>query len=102
MGPSGGETLKKIQEELDQSSEKEKAEFFPGFFKAMPGGYGEGDRFLGVRVPHQRRIAKKYWKEIPEEDLEKLLDDPYHERRLTGHLMLIQKFEKAGVTKMPA
>lgn len=54
--------MKSIQEnilsDLKKAGNKEKAEFFPKFFKVGPGEYGEGDKFLGVTVPIQRQIAK--------------------------------------------
>lgn len=85
----------KIKKELDRCIEPEKREFYPKFFQAFPGGYGEGDKFLGVRVPFQRKIAQKYYRQISFEEIETLLQDPYHERRSTGLFLLINKYEKA-------
>ncbi|SDC74137.1 DNA alkylation repair enzyme [Algoriphagus faecimaris] len=45
---------------LKEKAIPEKAAFFPKFFKAFPGGYGEADQFLGVKVPEQRKIAKQF------------------------------------------
>jgi len=67
-----------------------------GFFKTGKGQYAEGDQFLGVRVPDQRRIAKKYFREADFGDVEKLLVSPWHECRLTGLLLLVYRFEKSG------
>ena len=44
-----------IKLELQQYADRQKAEFLPKFFKAYPGGYGEGDEFIGVAVPIQRQ-----------------------------------------------
>jgi len=87
--------IEKIKNDLAQYIDQEKAEFFPKFFNAFPGGYGEGDRFLGVKVPDQRKVAKKYYKDISLDAVEKLLRKPVHEYRLTALLILVNKFEKA-------
>ena len=65
------------------------------FFKTGKGQYGEGDIFLGVMVPEQRKIVKKYWKEAGFKDIQELLDSKFHECRLVGLLVLVQKYKKA-------
>jgi 3-methyladenine DNA glycosylase AlkD len=85
--------LEKLIADLRSCADAEKAAFLPRFFKAGPGEYGEGDVFLGVSVPAQRKIAKQY-ADIPLDSLETLLDSEYHECRLTALLILVQKFEK--------
>lgn len=81
--------------ELQAMADPENAEFLPRFFKAGPGEYGEGDVFIGVKVPLQRKIASKYWSIVTKESLSKLIQSPYHEARLTALLTLVQKFETA-------
>ena len=49
-----------VKTALRKLSDPEKAEFFPRFFKTGPGEYGEGDRFIGVVVPEQRKTARKW------------------------------------------
>lgn len=83
-----------IIEALRDKSIPEKAVFFPKFFKAFPGGYGEGDRFLGVTVPDQRKIAKQFFGEITLDDLSELIQNPYHEVRLTALIALVNRYEK--------
>ncbi len=73
----------------------EKAEFLPKFFKTGKGEYGEGDKFLGVIVPDQRKIAKEFYSKISLEELSELLSSEIHEHRLTALLILIHKFEKS-------
>ncbi|MGX9986400.1 DNA alkylation repair protein [Soonwooa purpurea] len=73
----------------------EKAEFFPRFFKTGPGEYGEGDLFLGVKVPDQRLIAKAFTEKISLKELAQLIASKYHEERLTALFILINKFEKS-------
>lgn len=87
--------VKEIQESLAVLSIPEKAAFFPRFFKTGKGEYGEGDLFLGVKVPDQRAVAKEYYTKISLQDLSILLSSKYHEHRLTALFMLISKFEKA-------
>ena len=78
-----------------------KAAVLSRFFKTGPGQYGEGDRFLGVMVPEQRRIAKES-RELPLAEVGKLLSSPYHEVRLTGFLVLTYAFERADAGRRRA
>lgn len=64
------------------------------FFKTDKGQYGEGDLFLGIRVPVLRKISKIYWNKINLKDCEKLLKNKYHEIRLLSLFILIIKYEK--------
>ena len=67
------------------------------YFRAVPGGYGEGDRFLGVSVPLQRRVAKRFAAlALPE--VRVLLTTGAHEERLTALFVLVHKFGKADET----
>ena len=84
-----------IIESLRDKAVPEKAAFFPRFFKAGPGEYGEGDLFLGVKVPDQRAIAKQFFKEISLDELSELIQDRYHEVRLTGLIALVYRYEKS-------
>jgi 3-methyladenine DNA glycosylase AlkD len=85
-----------VKNDLEKFSDRNKAIFLPRFFKTGPGEYGEGDKFLGIIVPNQRFVAKKYW-EINFTDIEKLLHDEYHECRLTALLILIIKYHKSNL-----
>jgi 3-methyladenine DNA glycosylase AlkD len=91
--------IHKVKQELSAQANAEKAAFFPIFFKTQPGEYGEGDKFIGVVVPQQRRIAKKYWREISLKELRELLCDPIHECRLTALFMLVHLFQKSKKEK---
>ncbi len=77
----------------------EKAAFLPKFFQAIPGGYGEGDEFLGVVVPDQRRTAKRFC-DLPLSEIQHLLNSPWHECRLTGLFILVDQFERSGKGKL--
>ena len=88
------ETIKK---ELTKLADKEKAVKLSGFFKTGKGQYGEGDIFIGITVPDQRKTAKLFY-DTGLSEIEKLLDDPIHEYRLTALLILIQKYSKSDAT----
>ena len=84
-----------IKQALEILAIPEKAEFFPKFFKNGKGEYGEGDLFIGVTVPEQRKVAKEFYNKISLEELSELLSSKIHEHRLTALLILISKFEKS-------
>lgn len=85
-----------IKKELLSYVNPDKAAHYPKFFKTGPGEYGDGDRFIGVTVPPQRQIAKKYYQEISLTEIAALLDSPIHEHRLTALIMLTYKAKKAS------
>ena len=63
------------------------------FFKTGKGEYGYGDLFLGVKVPKIRSIAKKHT-DISIMDMKKLISSKYHEERLLGLIILVNKYSK--------
>lgn len=84
-----------VEGELNALGSPEKARHLSRFFKTGPGQYGEGDQFIGVRVPEQRRIAKRY-NGISMEEIKYLLVSPIHEHRLIGLLILVERFSTSG------
>lgn len=88
-------TAHEVKKELEKNIRQDKAVFFPKFFKTNKGEYGEGDVFIGVTVPLQRQIAKKY-KFLPLHEVEILLKSAVHEHRLTALLILIIQFIKSN------
>ena len=87
--------VRDVKNRLFEKSRPEKIDELKRFFKALPGGYGEGDEFLAVTVPEQRKIAKQFYKKINLEGVEKLLQDKVHEVRLTGLFILTYIYEKS-------
>ncbi len=71
------------------------------FFKSGPGEYGEGDRFLGVTVPAQRRIARQF-RHLPLEEADELLTSRMHEERLTALFILVDQFTRTDDERVRA
>jgi 3-methyladenine DNA glycosylase AlkD len=80
--------------ELKKLARPDKTAVLLSFFQCLPGGYGEGDQFLGVIVPDQRKIAKAF-REMPLKELSLALRSPWHESRLTALFVLVHHFEKS-------
>lgn len=85
---------KDLQARLRSLSSPKDAAFLAGFFKTGPGQYGEGDVFIGVRVPVIRKVAKDF-KGLPLPEVECLLHSPIHEERLTALVILVMQAAKA-------
>ena len=83
-------TANKIIEEMLALYNENQAAHLARFFKTGKGQYGEGDKFIGIKVPLTRRIVKNYRKSIKKEDIEKLIDSEWHEIRLAGFLLLLE------------
>ena len=66
------------------------------FFKTGPGQYGEGDKFLGIKVPVTRAVVKECWRDTGWEQLEECISSEYHEVRLAALLTLVEVFKHAG------
>ena len=63
------------------------------FFKTGPGQYGEGDKFLGIKVPVTRTVVKECWKQADWTDLEECISSQYHEVRLAALLTLVEIYK---------
>ena len=88
--------IKEITAELQQAASSELAAHHQRFFKTEQGEYGEGDLFLGLKVPQIRTIAKKYTKTAQAENLAEMLQSPYHEVRLAALVIMLEKFAKGS------
>jgi 3-methyladenine DNA glycosylase AlkD len=81
-----------IKKDLKEVADESLAKNYARFFKTGKGDYGEGDKFLGMRVGTIRKIAKKN-KGMSLKDLEVLLAGEYHEYRLAAIFVLKLKFK---------
>ena len=82
-----------IKSRLKKLANKKNAEVAQRFFKTDPGEYGEGDKFLGIRVPVLRKLAKEY-QTITVEEVEHLLKSSIHEERLLALFIIISIYSK--------
>ena len=64
------------------------------FFKTGPGQYGEGDKFLGIKVPVTRSVVKECWRSVGFPELEECITSEYHEVRLAALLTLVEQFRR--------
>lgn len=88
-------TLQQVKNNLASYNDKKRGDDLHKFFQVYPGGYGEGDQFIGVTVPNQRIVSKKYYQSITLNELEQLIREPIHEHRLTALFMLVLKFQNS-------
>ncbi len=90
----------KLYNEIIARQDPEQVAGLSRFFKTGKGQYGEGDRFLGIKVPVTREVVKQCWKETSFEDLEQCVRSEYHEMRLAALLTLVQIFKHAKKDKV--
>jgi len=91
-------SLKDVKAHMQELSNPKIAEHSLRFFKTGPGEYGEGDVFLGIRVPVTRKVARKF-RELPLGQVLKLVKSKYHEERLLALFMLVALFKKGDDKK---
>lgn len=89
----------KLYNEILSWQDSEQAVNLSRFFKTGKGQYGEGDKFLGIKVPVTREVVKQCWKETTFDDLEACISSEYHEIRLAALLTLVQIFKQAKKDK---
>lgn len=87
--------VQNIRKELRRLADKQIAEHSQRFFKTAKGQYGYGDRFLGIRVPVLRKLARQY-RGVSIEEASRLLKSEFHEERLLALLLLVDMFKKAN------
>lgn len=88
-------SLTALKKDFSKLANPSKAKLLQGFFKTRKGEYGEGDSFLGIVVPKQRKLVKKYASSLSLEDIQELLSTNIHEYRLTALLILVKQYKNA-------
>ena len=87
--------MNRLFKEMLSRRDPSQVEGLSRFFKTGPGQYGEGDKFLGIKVPVTREVVKACWKTIGFAELEECIASEYHEIRLAALLTLVAIFEHA-------
>jgi len=87
-----------ILNELLELGDPERANHSQRFFKTGKGEYGEGDIFLGIKVPHLRVLAKRH-KQVNRLDALELLHSKYHEARLTALFLLVNLYNHTDASE---
>ena len=90
----------KLNNEILSRQDPEQAVNLSRFFKTGKGQYGEGDKFLGIKVPVTRDVVKQCWQDTSFDDLEACICSEYHEIRLAALLALVQIFKHAKKDKV--
>jgi 3-methyladenine DNA glycosylase AlkD len=90
---SSSSRRRELELALQTAADPERAKNLARFFKTGKGEYGEGDRFLGVRVPAQRKIALGF-KDLPFSQIAILLRSPFHEYRFAALEILVAQYER--------
>lgn len=90
-----------IEERMHALADLGQAAHLMRFFKTGPGQYGEGDRFLGLRVPQTRALVKEYNARATRDDVKALAASPWHEERLAAFLLLIEIYRRHERQRLP-
>ena len=92
-------TAKEIIGYMESLRNEEQRRVLMGFFKTDPGEYGEGDEFLGLKVPQTREVVRAA-KDLPLSEVPVLLMSHWHEVRLCGLLIMVDIFEKQATKRL--
>jgi 3-methyladenine DNA glycosylase AlkD len=92
-------TAKWIIRYMESLRNEEQRRVLMGFFKTGPGEYGEGDEFLGLKVPQTREVVRAA-KDLPLSEVPELLMSRWHEVRLCGLLIMVDMFEKQATKRL--
>lgn len=93
-------TAKEIIAFMESLRDEEQRQVLMRFFKTGPGQYGEGDEFLGLKVPQTRQVVKSMTGDLPVEAVPELLMSRWHEVRLCGLLVLVERFGKLAARRL--
>lgn len=90
---TASQSRRQLEHDLASLADPERAANVAGFFKTGKGEYGEGDRFLGITVPLQRKTALRY-RDLPLREVARLLASPIHEHRFAALEILVAQYER--------
>ncbi len=93
-------TARELVEFMESQRNEQQREILMRFFKTGLGQYGEGDAFLGLKVPQTREVVKAAATDFPIDEVPALLLSCWHEVRLCGLLILVAKFEKSAYKRL--
>lgn len=88
-------TAEQIEALIEAERNDDQREILMRFFQTGKGQYAEGDLFMGLRVPQTRAIVKEARNLVPDEEIEKLVNSPWHEVRLCGFLLMVEEMKAA-------
>jgi 3-methyladenine DNA glycosylase AlkD len=91
-------TIARVQEQLRSLANPDDAVFLQRFFKTGPGEYGEGDNFLGIRVPAIRKLAREH-RDLPHGATLELLRSHWHEERLLALIILVNAYTRGDAAE---
>ena len=93
-------TAQEIIAHMESLQNEKQRKILMGFFKTGPGEYGEGDEFLGLKVPQTREVVVNVAQNLVLSEVPTLLMNRWHEVRLCGFLILVAKFEKLATKRL--
>lgn len=91
--PTRRPSLAALRKELYALADPADAIHLQRFFKTAPGEYGAGDKFLGLRVPALRRLAREY-RELADGQALEMLTSPWHEERLLALMLMVDRHSR--------
>lgn len=94
-------TLIELRKEIKQCASLVRAKSSARFFKTGPGEYAEGDRFMGIAMPDERKIAKRF-KDLDRTAVLELLHSPWHEERMIALLILVDQYKRGDAKERRA
>ncbi len=93
-------TAKEMIQYMESLQNDEQRQNLMRFFKTSPGEYGEGDEFLGLKVPQTREIVRAIAQDFPLSEIPELMMSRWHEVRLGGLLILVARFAKLTTKRL--
>ncbi len=93
-------TAREITDYMETLLNEEQRRVLMRFFKTGAGEYGEGDKFLGLKMPQTREVVRAVAKDFPLKEVPELLLSKWHEVRLCGLLILVDKFERLATKRL--